>query len=95
MSLTLDDVRRVAQLARLRQDDGQAAAMLSELNAIFSLIGEMAAIDTAAVEPMSHPRDVAQRLRLDAVTEPDRRDALLALAPRTEAGLFLVPKVIE
>jgi len=95
MSLTLDDVRRVAQLARLRQDDKQAAAMLSELNAIFSLIGEMAAIDTAAVEPMSHPRDVAQRLRLDAVTEPDRRDALLALAPRTEAGLFLVPKVIE
>jgi len=95
MSLTLADVRRVAQLARLRQDDEQATAMLGELNAIFDLIGEMAAVDTAAVEPMSHPRDVAQRLRPDDVTEPDRRDALLALAPRTEAGLFLVPKVIE
>jgi len=95
MSLTLDDVRRVAQLARLRQDDAQAAAMLSELNAIFGLIGEMAAVDTTQVAPMSHPRDVAQRLRADEVIEPDRRDALLALAPQTEAGLFLVPKVIE
>jgi aspartyl-tRNA(Asn)/glutamyl-tRNA(Gln) amidotransferase subunit C len=95
MALSLDDVRRVAQLARLRQDEAQADAMLTELNGIFRLIGEMDAIDTAAVEPMSHPRDVAQRLRLDQVTEPDRREALLALAPRTEAGLYLVPKVIE
>jgi aspartyl-tRNA(Asn)/glutamyl-tRNA(Gln) amidotransferase subunit C len=95
MALSLDDVRRVAQLARLRQDDAQAEAMLAELNGIFRLIGEMDAIDTTAVEPMSHPRDVAQRLRADAVTEPDRREALLALAPRAEAGLFLVPKVIE
>jgi aspartyl-tRNA(Asn)/glutamyl-tRNA(Gln) amidotransferase subunit C len=95
MSLSLDDVRRVAQLARLRQDDVQAEAMLGELNAIFRLIGEMEAVDTAAVEPMSHPRDVAQRLRPDQVTEPDRREALLALAPRAEAGLYLVPKVIE
>jgi aspartyl-tRNA(Asn)/glutamyl-tRNA(Gln) amidotransferase subunit C len=91
----MEDVRRVAQLARLRLDDAQAEQMLAELNAIFGLIAEMRAIDTAAVEPMSHPRDVAQRLRPDAVIEPDRRDALLALAPRTEAGLYLVPKVIE
>jgi len=95
MSLSLDDVRRVAQLARLRQDDARAQAMLEELNAIFGLIGEMAAVDTAAVEPMSHPRDVAQRLRPDEVTEPDRRAALLALAPQVQSGLYLVPKVIE
>ena len=95
MSLGLDDVRRVAQLARLRLDDEQAASMAAELNAILALIGEMQAVDTDGVEPMSHPRDVAQRLRPDAVTEPDRREALLALAPQTEAGLFLVPKVIE
>ena len=95
MSLGLDDVRRVAQLARLRLDDEQAASMAAELNAILALIGEMQAVDTDGVEPMSHPRDVAQRLRPDAVTEPDRREALLALAPQTEAGLYLVPKVIE
>ena len=95
MALSLDDVRRVAQLARLRQDDAEAGAMLGELNRIFALIGEMEAVDTSSVEPMSHPRDVAQRLRPDAVTEPDQRAALLALAPRAEAGLYLVPKVIE
>ena len=95
MALGLDDVRRVAQLARLRLEDAQAAPMLAELNTIFRLIEEMRAIDTAGVEPMSHPRDVAQRLRPDEVTEPDRREALLELAPQAEAGLYLVPKVIE
>jgi aspartyl-tRNA(Asn)/glutamyl-tRNA(Gln) amidotransferase subunit C len=95
MALAIDDVRRVAQLARLQLDAAHSEQMLDELNAIFSLIGEMEAVDTAQVEPMSHPRDVAQRLRPDQVTEADRRDALLALAPRTEAGLYLVPKVIE
>ena len=59
------------------------------------LSGEMQAVDTAGVEPMSHPRDVAQRLRPDEVTETDRRARLLPLAPRSEAGLYLVPKVIE
>ena len=95
MALGLDDVRRVAQLARLRLEDAQAEPMAAELNAIFGLIGEMQAVDTTGVDPMSHPRDLVQRLRPDRVTEPDRRDALLALAPRTEAGLYLVPKVIE
>jgi aspartyl-tRNA(Asn)/glutamyl-tRNA(Gln) amidotransferase subunit C len=95
MALTLEDVRRVAQLARLRVDDAQAHAMLDELNAIFTMIAEMEAIDTSDVVPMSHPRDVSQRLRIDAVTEPDRRDELLRLAPATEKGLYLVPRVIE
>jgi aspartyl-tRNA(Asn)/glutamyl-tRNA(Gln) amidotransferase subunit C len=95
MALGLDDVRRVAQLARLRLEEAQARPMLDELNTIFGLIEAMQAVDTTGVEPMSHPRDVAQRLRPDQVTEPDRRDALLALAPQAESGLYLVPKVIE
>jgi aspartyl-tRNA(Asn)/glutamyl-tRNA(Gln) amidotransferase subunit C len=95
MALGLDDVRRVAQLARLRLEDAQAGPMAAELNAIFGLIEQMEAVDTSGVEPMSHPRDVAQRLRSDRVTETDRRDALLALAPHAESGLYLVPKVIE
>lgn len=69
--------------------------MLAEMNRIFGLMEQMREVDTDAVEPMSHPRDVAQRLRADEVTEPDRRDALLRLAPKSEAGLYLVPKVIE
>ena len=95
MALTLDDVRRVAQLARLRIDDPQAHAMLAELNAIFRMIAEMEAVDTAEVVPMSHPRDVSQRLRADEVTEANRREALLRLAPETAKGLYLVPRVIE
>jgi len=95
MALSLDDVHRVAQLARLRVDDAQAQAMLAELNAIFAMIGEMEAVATAEVVPMSHPRDVAQRLRADEVTESDQRAELLAVAPHTDAGLYLVPKVIE
>ena len=95
MALTHDDVCRVAKLARLRQDDAQAHAMLSELSSIFALIEQMQAVDTSGVAPMSHPRDVSQRLRADEVTELDRRDRLLELAPLSEAGLYLVPKVIE
>lgn len=95
MALTPDDVRRVARLARIRVDDDRAHAMLAELNGILGLIGQMQAVDTSAVEPMSHPRDVAQRLRDDVVTEPDRREDFLAIAPASEAGLYLVPKVIE
>ncbi len=95
MALTLDDVRRVARLARMRLDEGQSQAMLAEMNRIFGLMEQMQQVATEAVEPMSHPRDVAQRLRADEVTEPDRRADLLPLAPMSEAGLFLVPKVIE
>ena len=95
MALTHDDVCRVARLARLCQDETQAQSMLAELNRIFALMEQMQAVDTSGVDPMSHSRDVAQRLRADRVTEPDRRDTLLALAPRSEAGLYLVPKVIE
>ena len=95
MALNLDDVRRVAQLARLRIDDAQVQAMLAELNAIFGMIAEMEAVDTADVPPMSHPRDVSQRLRADEVTEGNRCDDLLGLAPDTAGGLYLVPRVIE
>ena len=95
MALDLDDVRRVAQLARLRIDDAQAHAMLDELNAIFRMIEQMQAVDTGDVAPMSHPRDVSQRMRPDEVTESDRREALLRLAPAAADGLYLVPRVIE
>lgn len=95
MSLTVEDVRKIATLARLELDAGDAEATCAQLNNIFALIEQMQAVDTRGVEPMSHPQDVAQRLRDDAVTEPDRREAFQKIAPQTEAGLYLVPKVIE
>ena len=95
MSLTLEQVRRVAHLARIEISDAEAERTLGHLHGRFSLIEEMQAVDTRGVEPMAHAQDLAQRLREDRVTETNRRDAYQAVAPETEAGLFLVPKVIE
>ena len=95
MSLTLEDVQRIAHLARIRVAGDEAVQYQNQLNGIFGLIAEMQAVDTAGVAPMAHARDVFQRLRADEVTETDRRAAYQAIAPQTEAGLYLVPKVIE
>jgi aspartyl-tRNA(Asn)/glutamyl-tRNA(Gln) amidotransferase subunit C len=95
MSLTLEQVHRIAHLARIEVSDAEAHSTLVHLNGIFSLIEEMQAVDTQGVEPMAHAQDLAQRLREDRVTEDDRRDAFQAVAPEIEAGLYLVPKVIE
>ena len=95
MSLSLEQVRRIAQLARIEISDAEAESTLGHLNGIFSLIEKMQAVDTRGVEPMAHAQDLAQRLRDDAVTETNRREAYPAVAPETEAGLYLVPTVIE
>lgn len=95
MALDLDDVMRVAQLARIAVDEAEARSVLSQMNDVFGLIEQMQAVDTHGVAPMSHALDVTQRLRGDAVTEPDQRAAFQAVAPQVEGGLYLVPKVIE
>jgi len=95
MSLQLDDVKRIASLARIEVSEAEAAATLAQLNNIFGLIEEMKAVDTTGVEPMSHGIEVSQRLRADRVTETDEREANQASAPQVENGLYLVPKVID
>lgn len=95
MSLTTQDVQKVARLARLAMNDNEIEAARSQLSGIFDLIAEMQAVDTSGIEPMSHAQDVAQRLREDVVTEANQREAFQAIAPQTEAGLYLVPQVIE
>jgi aspartyl-tRNA(Asn)/glutamyl-tRNA(Gln) amidotransferase subunit C len=100
MSLELTDVKRLANLARLELTDAQASATLDKLNGIFSLVEQMKAVDTTGVEPLNHPiaafeTDLSLRLREDAVTEPDRRADYQEVAPATQDGLYLVPKVIE
>ncbi|HJT50307.1 MAG TPA: Asp-tRNA(Asn)/Glu-tRNA(Gln) amidotransferase subunit GatC [Nitrosospira sp.] len=95
MSLSLDDVRRVANLARIEISEDEARIVLAELSGIFNLIEQMQAVDTSAIKPMSHAQDVVQRLRADAVAEIDQRELFQSVAPQVEAGLYLVPKVIE
>lgn len=95
MSLALDDVRRIAHLARIEITDDEAERTLAQLNDIFAMIERMQAVDTDGIEPMSHPLGGDQRLRADAVTEGDGRQENMKNAPEQAEGLFLVPKVIE
>ena len=95
MSLTTDDVKKVARLARLAMSEAEVQAAQAQLNGIFELIAEMQAVDTSGIEPMSHAQDVIQRLREDHVTETNQRELFQSIAPQVEAGLYLVPQVIE
>jgi len=95
MALTLDDVNRIAQLARIEVAPDEAGEVLSRMTGIFRLIEEMQAVDTTGVEPMSHAQDVTLRLRDDRVTEHDQHELFQSIAPQVEDGLYLVPKVIE
>lgn len=95
MSLTLQDVKRVATLARIAVTEDEAVAYQYQLNGIFGLIAEMQAVDTTGVEPMSHAQDVSQRLRDDVVTETDQHEKFQAIAPQVSGGMYLVPQVIE
>jgi aspartyl-tRNA(Asn)/glutamyl-tRNA(Gln) amidotransferase subunit C len=95
MSLTKQDVENIAHLARLAIDDADIPNYANNLSNILELVEQMNAIETTDVEPMAHPLDAVQRLRKDEVTEQNQRDHYQQVAPLTEAGLYLVPKVIE
>ncbi|HUJ87857.1 MAG TPA: Asp-tRNA(Asn)/Glu-tRNA(Gln) amidotransferase subunit GatC [Burkholderiales bacterium] len=95
MSLSPDQIERLARLARIALGPAEEAAVVGQLNRVLGLIDQLRAVDTSGIEPMSHPVDVAQRLRPDVVTETDQRELFQAAAPAVEAGLYLVPKVLE
>jgi len=99
MSLTPDDIARIANLARLELQPDESERMLTQINGFFNIVEAMRAVDTSGVEPLAHPvaviQDIALRLREDVVSEPNERDANQRSAPAVERGLFLVPKVIE
>ena len=95
MSLSTDDVAKIAHLARLAVEPGESETLGRELSNILDLVAQMDAVDTTAVAPMAHPLEMAQRLRADQVTEDNQRERYQAQAPAVENGLFLVPKVIE
>ena len=99
MALTPQDVRRIANLARLELSEAEQASLLDDLNGFFDVVERMRAVDTTGVAPLYTPlsavQEVSLRLREDAVTEPDNRAANQKSAPAVEGGLFLVPRVIE
>ena len=99
MSLTSSDIARIANLARLELAPAETARLQTQMNDFFSIVETMRAVDTTGLEPLSHPvaaiQDIVLRLREDAVSEPNQREANQKSAPAVERGLFLVPKGIE
>jgi len=95
MSLSSDDVAKIAHLARLAVTPEEEVAMSRELSTILDLVAQMESVDTADVQPMAHPLQMNQRLRPDEVTETNRRELYMSNAPMAENGLFLVPRVVE
>jgi aspartyl-tRNA(Asn)/glutamyl-tRNA(Gln) amidotransferase subunit C len=95
MALERCDVEKIAHLARIGLNEADISSTTATLNNILGLIDQMQAVDTSGVEPLAHPLETTQRLRPDVVSESNQREAYQAIAPAVEAGLFLVPKVIE
>ncbi|MFL1404314.1 Asp-tRNA(Asn)/Glu-tRNA(Gln) amidotransferase subunit GatC [Marinobacter sp. M1N3S26] len=95
MTISRKDIEKVAVLARIQVDDEQVSALEKDLGNILDLVDQLSAADTESVEPLAHPLDAVQKLRPDEVTESDQRAAFQAIAPATENGLYLVPRVIE
>ena len=95
MSLDLEQVRRIAHLARIEITDDEAQRTLVQLTDIFAMIERMQAVDTTGIEPMADPLGGSQRLRDDVVTEGDQRDAAMINAPEQLNGLYIVPRVVE
>lgn len=95
MALDRKAVEDIAHLARIALNEEDIPATTTKLSGILDLIDQMQAVNTDGVAPLAHPLETTQRLRRDAVTETNQRDALQAIAPATEDGLYLVPRVIE
>lgn len=95
MSLDASQVQKIAHLARLSIDADQIPSYADNLSKILHLFDQLASVDTQQIEPMAHPMDQTQRLRADQVTEINQREAFQAIAPKTQDGLYLVPRVID
>ena len=95
MAIEQDDIEKIAELARIRIDQGQIGQVTQRITEILRMVDQLQAVDTSEVQPMANPLDATQILRPDEVTESNRREAFQAIAPAVEDGLYLVPKVID
>ncbi len=95
MNLKIEDVRKIAHLARLQIDDADVDQYATELSNILNLVEQMNQVDASGIVPLAHPMEATQRLRLDEVTEHDQREKFQSIAPDVKNGLYRVPRVIE
>lgn len=95
MAIASSDIAKLAHLARIAVSDDEVGQVTERISDVLALVDQLQAVDTEDVKPMAHPLDATQRLRADQVTEPNEREHFQAIAPATEDGLYLVPRVIE
>lgn len=95
MALDNQTIKTIARLARLEISEDEVEKYRSDISNILKLVEQMEAVDTSGVEPMTHPFDATLRLREDQVTEQNQRDKFQTIAPDSQDGLYLVPKVID
>ncbi len=95
MSLTADEVKKIAYLARLGIDENDIEAYAKDLSNMLDLMTQMGEMNTESIQPMAHPMDQIQRLRADEISESNQREHFQSIAPQVEAGLYLVPKVLD
>jgi len=95
MTIERAEIEKLAELARIAISEENIMATTKSIDNILELVNQLQAVDTEGVEPMAHPTDAHQRLRADCISEPDLREIFQAIAPATEDGLYLVPKVID
>ncbi|WP_347332752.1 Asp-tRNA(Asn)/Glu-tRNA(Gln) amidotransferase subunit GatC [Marinimicrobium locisalis] len=95
MAIASSDIAKLAHLARIAVSDDEVGQVTERISDVLALVDQLQAVDTEGVKPMAHPLDATQRLRADQVTEPNEREHFQAIAPATEDGLYLVPRVIE
>ena len=95
MSLDAAEIKKIAHLARLGINAEDIPEYSRNLSDILAFVEQLNAVDTTGVEPLAHPLEATQRLRADEVTETNNRDSFQQVAPETEAGMYLVPQVIE
>ena len=95
MAIASSDIAKLAHLARIAVSDDEVVQVTERISDVLNLVDQLQAVDTTGVKPMAHPLDATQRPRADQVTEPNQREHFQAIAPATEDGLYLVPRVIE
>ncbi len=95
MPVEQSEIEKIAELARVNIADHEIGEVTDRISSILEMVSQMQAVDTSAIEPMANPLDATQRLRADVITEADRRAEFQAIAPAVEAGLYLVPRVID
>jgi aspartyl-tRNA(Asn)/glutamyl-tRNA(Gln) amidotransferase subunit C len=95
MALDASDVEKIAHLARLGIDADDVPGYTRNLSDILAFVEQLDAVDTRDIKPLAHPLEATQRLRPDTVTETNDRENFQQVAPQTENGLYLVPKVLE